>query len=141
MSNQVNLNGILKSDADFLAKDQTVPQNTSADGDGGSFDLGKTNGSLQVVVEVGSVDIEIADTKAISVKLQQSSDDGDSDAFADLQILYSLTSSGGDTLAAGTKLAEYTLPEDAERYIKAVVTTTDAAAVGKINVFLTYLPR
>lgn len=139
MSNQVNLNGILKAADDFLAKDQSVPQNTSADGNGGSFDLGNTQGSLEVVAEIGSVATDLTDTKILSVKLQDSADDS---SFADLATVYSLTAaSGSGVKAIGTVLGKLIIPSTARRYVKAVITTDDADVVGKLNVFLTHIPR
>ena len=139
MSNQVNLNGGLKSAADFLAADQAVPQNTSADGNGGSFDLGNTQGSLEVVAEVGSVGTDLSDTKVLTIKLQDSADNS---SFADLATVYTITAAAGSgTKAAGTQLGKLLIPSPARRYVKAVITTDEADVAGKLNVFLTYLPR
>lgn len=138
MSNQVTLNGIVKSAADFLALDQTVPSNTSADGNGGSFDLGNTEGSLEVVAEVGSVALGITDTKVFSVKLHDSADNS---SFTELATVYTITAAAGSgVIAAGTVLGELIIPSNARRYVKAILTTNNADT-GKVNVFLTYLPR
>lgn len=138
MSNEVNLDGLLKSADDFLALDQTIPSATSADGNGGSFDLGNTQGSLEVVAEVGSVALAITDTKVFSIKLYDSADDS---SFAELATVYSLTAAGGNgAIAAGTELGKLIVPSNARRYVKAVL-TTDNADTGKVNVFFTYVPR
>lgn len=138
MSNQVNLNGVLKSADDFLALDQTIPSNSSADGNGGSFDLGNTQGALEVVAEVGSVALAITDTKVFTIKLQ---DSADSSSFADLATVYTITAaSGSGAKAAGTLLGKLIVPSTARRYVKAVL-TTDNADTGKVNVFFTYIPR
>lgn len=138
MSNQVNLNGVLKSADDFLALDQTIPSNSSADGNGGSFDLGNTQGALEVVAEVGSVNLAITDTKVFTIKLQDSADNS---SFADLATVYTITASGGSgAKAAGTLLGKLIVPSTARRYVKAVLTTNNADT-GKVNVFFTYIPR
>ena len=137
-ANEVNLNGILKADADYLAKNQTVPQNDTADGNGGSFELANTQASIEVIAEVGSVALGVGDTKVLTVKLQDSADNS---SFADLQTLYTITSSGGDTIAVGTELGRFVLPADTRRYVKAVIVSTDASGTGKVNVFSTYVPR
>lgn len=138
MSNQVNLNGVLKSANDFLALDQTIPSNSSADGNGGSFDLGNTQGALEVVAEVGSVALAITDTKVFTIKLQDSADNS---SFADLATVYTITASGGNgAKAAGTLLGKLIVPSTARRYVKAVLTTNNADT-GKVNVFFTYIPR
>ena len=139
-ANQVDLNGLLRQAEDFLAKAQTLPQNTSADGNGGSFQHADTEGSIEVLAVVNA-EITLADTKVLTVKLQQSSDDGVADAFADLLTLYTKTSSGGDVIAAGTLLGRALIPLNAERYIKAVLVSTDAALAGKVDVFAVHVPR
>ncbi len=139
MSNQVNLNGILKSADDYLAKDQSLPQNTSADGNGGSFDLGNTQAALEVVVEVGSVATDLSDTKILTVKLQDSANNS---SFADLDTVYTITAAAGSGVKAiGTVLGKLIIPSTARRYVKAVITTDDADVAGKLNVYLTYVPR
>lgn len=139
MSNQVNLNGVLKSSADFLALDQALPQNASADGNGGSFDLGNTQASLEVNVEVGSVATDLTDTNILSVKLQDSADNS---SFADLATVYTITAAGGSGVkAVGTHLGKLIVPSSARRYVKAVITTDDANVAGRLNVFFTYIPR
>jgi hypothetical protein len=138
MTNQVNLNGVLISADDFLVKDQTIPSNDSADGNGGSFDLGNTQNSLEVVAEVGSVDLAITDEKIFSIKLFDSADNS---SFEELATVYSLTAAGGNgAIVAGTELGKLLVPPDARRYVKAVLTTNNADT-GKVNVFLAYIPR
>ncbi len=138
MSNQVNLNGVLRSADDFLALDQTIPSNTSADGNGGSFDLGNTQVALEVVAEVGSVDLAITDTKVFSIKIQDSADNS---SFADLATVYTITAADGNgAIVASTELGKLVVPPNARRYVKAVLTTNNADT-GKVNVFLAYIPR
>lgn len=137
-ANELKLAGIVKADNDYLAKDQTVPQNTSANGDGGSFEISATLGSIEVVAEVGSVALGLANTKVLTVKLQDSADNS---SFADLATLYTVTASGALTVPVNTELGRFIIPTTARRYVKAVITTDDAAATGKVNIFLNYLAR
>lgn len=138
MSNQVNVGGMVRADDSYLAKAQAIPNNTSADGNGGSFQgLGGTLGGVEVVVEVDA-EVSLADTKVLSVKLQDSANNS---SFADLATIYTKTASGATTLSAGTVLARYIVPTSARKYIKAVITTTDTGESGKLNVFLNYLSR
>lgn len=137
-ANQVNIGGILKADDSYLAKAQTIPNNTSADGNGGSFQgLNATLGGVEIVVEVNT-QIALADTKVLTVKLQDSADDS---SFADLATLYTKTASGAETIAAKTILGRYVVPPSAKKYIKLVITTTDTGQTGKIDAYLNYLPR
>jgi hypothetical protein len=141
MANQINNGGLVRSAEDYLALDQTVPQNTNADGNGGAREISNALGALEVVAEVGSVALGLADTKVLTVKLQSSNDNGVGDAFADLVTVYTKTASGAEVVAAGTELGRYIVPTGAERYIKPNIVSTDAAGTGKVNVFLNYLPR
>ncbi|MDP2876859.1 MAG: hypothetical protein Q8O00_11790 [Holophaga sp.] len=127
----------LKVFGEYLAQSQSLPLNASADGNGVELPVDKTMGALEVVVEVDA-QVGLADTKVLSVKLQHKDVGG---AYADLATIYAKTAAGATTLAAGSVLARYTLPSDCKALIKAVITTTDAAATGKLNVFPSYLAR
>lgn len=121
-----------------LANAQALPQNTSADGNEGPLKVGGALGAFEVLVRVNAA-ITVADTKALTVKLQHR--DG-SDAFADLATIYTITAAAGSgSLAKGKELARFALPSTVKEEIKAVITTTDAAAAGKIDVLPVYLPR
>jgi len=125
----------------YLAKDQTVPQNDTADGNGGGLKLSGTMGGIEVVAVVGSVKLDLADTKVMTIKLQQSSDDGDADAYTDLHTLYTVTAAGATSVAIGTELGRFVIPSNAETYIKATITNDDIAATGKVEIYPHYLPR
>ena len=121
-----------------LANAQTLPQNDSADGNEGPIKVGGALGSFEILARVNAA-ITIADTKALTVKLQHR--DG-SDAFVDLGTVYTITAAGGSgALAKGAELGRFALPSTVKEEIKAVITTTDAAAAGKIDVLPVYLPR
>jgi hypothetical protein len=121
-----------------LANAQTLPTNTSADGNEGPVKVSGLMGGIEVLVRANTA-ITIADTKALTVKLQHR--DG-SDAFADLATVYTITAAAGSgAIAKGTELGRFALPSTVKDEIKAVITTTDASAAGKIDVIPTYLPR
>ncbi len=121
-----------------LANAQTLPQNTSADGNEGPLKVGGAMGAFELLVRVNAA-IAIADTKALTVKLQHR--DG-TDVFADLATIYTITAAAGSgALAKGKELARFALPSTVKNEIKAVISTTDAAASGKIDVLPVYLPR
>lgn len=133
LRNYVDING------QNLAKAQTLPQNTSADGNGGAVFLGGILGAVEILVRVNSA-ITIADTKALTVKVQHS--DSASSGFVDLATVYTITAaSGSGSLAKDTELGRFALPSTVKDYVKAVITTTDAAAAGKVDVIPVYLPR
>lgn len=136
MSNQTNYDGILRSSDDYLAKAQTPPDNDTADGNGGGFSLGGSQGSIEIVAVVNS-EVGVPDTKALTVKLQHSDDNS---SYTDLATIYTITSSGGDTLAVGTELGRYILPTTAKRWVKAVIVTT-GTVTGKLDVFNRYIAR
>ncbi len=131
-------NKFTKYKNDYLAEAQTVPaSDTNADGNGGAFDLGGALGGIEIVAQVNT-DIVVPDTKIFSVLLLHS-DDGDS--YTTLETLYTITSSGGDTLLADTVLGRYIVPNDAKPYIKANIVCNDTGFTGKIDVFQNYLQR
>jgi len=137
-ANALTINGIVKSDDDYLAKAQALPKNASADGNGGSFEISGTEGAIEVVIEVTTI-FSVADLKTITLKLQDSADNA---AFADLATIYAWTGAGAaNTSAVGTELGKYIIPTSARRYIKAVLTTDDAAGTGAIDIFQNYLAR
>lgn len=69
----------------------------------------------------------------VAIKLQESSDNGDSDAFADLVTIYSGAYSG---LTKGTEIVVY-LPAEHERYIRGVYVIGIAAlTAGKFTLDL-----
>ncbi|NUB27733.1 hypothetical protein [Azospirillum brasilense] len=121
-----------------FAKAQTLPQNTSADGNGGGVELSGINGAVEAVARVNTA-VTIADTKALTIKLQHSTDGS---SWVDLGTVYTLTAaSGNGSLAADTELGRFALPSTVRKFVKAVITTTDAAAAGKVDVIPVYLPR
>lgn len=127
----------LKSAQDYLFEDTTVPANTTTTGDAQL--VGGTNGALEIKV-IAKTALAIANTKVITIKLTGSStEDG---SFTDVATLYSLTASGGDgAIDAGTELGQYIPNPEDPLWLKAVVTTDDAAATGTIDCYIKYLAR
>lgn len=122
-----------------LAKAQALPVNTSADGNGGAVMLGGINGAVEILARVNTA-VTIADTKALTITVQHS--DSEASGFTTLGTVYTLTAAGGSgALAADTELGRFALPSTVKQYVKAVITTTDAAAAGKVDVIPVYLPR
>ncbi len=130
-------NTILKVHGEYLAKEQALPQNTSADGNGVSRDLSGTLGGVEIVAEVAA-DITLADTKTLTVSLMDQPDGG---SFEELGKLAGVTASGVTTLTAGTILGRFVIPTDAGTMVKAVITTDDSAASGSLSVYPHYLAR
>ncbi|AWJ91417.1 hypothetical protein Sp245p_16355 (plasmid) [Azospirillum baldaniorum] len=121
-----------------FAKAQTLPQNTSADGNGGGVELSGINGAVEAVARVNTA-VTIANAATLTIKLQHSAD---GTSWSDLGTVYTLAASGGNgALAADTELGRFALPSTVRKFVKAVITTTDAAASGKVDVIPVYLPR
>lgn len=131
-------NHSLKVHGQYLAEEQSLPQNASADGNGAVLDLRGTMGAMEIAVEV-ALAVSVADTKNLTIKLQHKDDGG---SYADLGTVFSVTAAGAAfTAAAGTVLGRLVLPTNAKKNLKAVLTTTDAAASGKVSVYPHYLAR
>lgn len=121
----------LKAYGDYLFNGATVPQNTTLTGE--SAMVGGTQAELEVVAVVNT-SIALADTKSITLKLTASDTEGGS--YADLVTLYTATASGATTISAGTELGRYVVKPSDPLFAKAVVSTTDATATGKIDVYV-----
>lgn len=128
---------ILKVHGEYLAKEQALPQNASADGNGETMDFSGGLGSQEVVAEAVA-DIALADTKVLSVTLMQRDAGGE---WESLGTVCSLTASGPTAIEAGTILGRFVPPTDAKAETKAVITTNDAAATGSVSVYPHYLAR
>lgn len=127
----------LKVHGQYLAKEQALPQNGTADGNGAVLDLTGTMGGVEIVARIAG-DVTLADTKTMTIGLKQSAD---GEAWEGLATLFTLTSDGGDSLAEGTVLGRFVLPTDVEPNVKATLTTDDAAVTGSVSVYPHYLAR
>lgn len=128
---------ILKVHGEYLAKEQALPQNASADGNGEEQNFSGSLGSVEVLVEAAT-DISLADAKTLSVTLQHADKGG---VFADLGQVCSATASGATTIKAGAILGRFIPPTDTRVRAKAVIATDDVSAAGSISVYPHYLAR
>lgn len=127
----------LKAAPDYLFDGATVPQNTSLSGN--ETQVGGTQAELEIVAVVGDTAIGLADTTTLTLKVQGASAVGGS--YADVQQLYTVTASGATVVAAGTELGRYVWKPSDPMFAKPVVTTTDAAATGTIDVYIRRVAR
>jgi hypothetical protein len=128
----------LRSDTDYFLYGETIPDNTTVNSNG--LKIGKTQNALEIV-GVAKTEMTVADTKAISFQIQESSDDGSSDSYVTIDTPYSLTSSGGDTIAAGTELFRYAVASDAELYVRVAFVSTETGESGTVDVYPVYQAR
>lgn len=127
----------LKSAQDYLFNDATVTANATLTGS--AHLVGGAQASLEIVVNVGSVAIALADTKVLTISLTGS--DTETGSFTALQTLYTKTASGATTLASGTELARYVVKPSDPLYVKAVAVNNDSALTGKIEAYIRYIAR
>jgi hypothetical protein len=130
----------LKAGDCYYAEAQTVPQNDSADGNGGALELSGTNAGIEIVAVVTTA-LAIADTKVFSIVLHESSDNAVADDYAAIQTLYTVTADGATAVVAGTELGRFLLPTDTEKYTKVVLTSDDATMTGAVSVYARYVGR
>ena len=127
----------LKSAQDYLFNDATVTANATLTGDANL--VGGAQAALEIVVNVGSTAIALANTKVLTISLTGS--DTETGTFTALQTLYTKTASGATTLAAGTELARYVIKPSDPLYVKAVAVNNDSALTGKIEAYIRYIAR
>jgi hypothetical protein len=98
---------------------------------------GASNGFIRIV-GIASATVALADTKALSFKVQDSADGTTWTGGLDITV-YSRTASGATTIAKnqkqGGELFNYTLPPNCRRYVRVVATSTDTQQSGKLSVF------
>ena len=129
----------LSVDGEYLAKEQSLPQNTSADGNGVALDLRGSMGGVEIVARATD-DISIAATKSLSITLQHKDEGG---AYADLGEVFAVTAGAEDawTAESGEILGRFVPATDVKEHLKVVLATDDAAASGAVSVLPTYLAR
>lgn len=128
---------------DYLAHEQTLPQNANADGNAGARLLGNVQNALQLQLRCFT-DISIADTQTFTVQVLESATEGGTYTnMANGQ--FTVTASGGaKTYSAGELIATFNIDGngDASKPWKKVnILTNDAAAVGAVNVYVKHMPR
>jgi hypothetical protein len=128
----------LSVDGEYLAKEQTLPQNAGIDGNGAVLDLRGTLGGVEIVARAASA-VSIADAKSLTLTLRHKAAGG---AWADLGELVNVTAAGGAwTAEEGEILGRFVPATDLKQDLKVVLATTDPAASGAVSVLPTYLAR
>lgn len=111
---------------------ETVPQNTTISSaalkTGECGQLGATR-----IIFRAATDIAIADTKTLTLVVQESADG--STGWSTIRTVPFL-SSGATTYTAGNEFAQYVLDETVLEYTRVQITTDDAAATGTIDAFV-----
>lgn len=126
----------LKSDPDYLFYGETQPNATTVTSDG--MLLGKTQDALEVV-GVAKTDITVGATFTTSITVEESSDDGDTDAYETVDTVY--TVDGATTIPAGTELFRYVPNTKNEVYMRVAWESTDTGEVGTLDVYPVYVAR
>jgi hypothetical protein len=131
-----SLGDYLFTNANYLHDDVTMPNNASANGNVLDVSTGGNN-SYVAIIGLVSATIALADTKALSFKVQDSADGSTWTGGLDVTV-YSRTASGATTLtkSQGQQKAifEYVLPRNCRRYVRVVASTTDTQQSGKFTV-------
>ena len=76
--------------------------------------------ALQVEIELPALPA-LVDTKKVTVNIQQSADDGGSDAWAVIPTTGTMVLTGAGGVGVAAKTWTFTLPRDVKRYIRAHV--------------------
>ena len=114
----------------WFKKAMSLPQNTSADSDVLSVGEGGQNSSLCVNVDVNAA-ITLTATKVLTIAIKTSADG------TNWTTLHSETF---DEAPTGHVL-DYVLPPSCKEKAKVTLTTDDSSADGKVDIYLTYIPR
>ncbi|WP_337430840.1 hypothetical protein [Bilophila sp.] len=123
----------------YFGKDVALPSTTSKVCDT-PLAVGQHHGSLAVTIAAKGA-VSIPSTKKLTVTIQGA--DTEDGSFADIAGAPEMSISGGTSAATefadGDIMGKLVLP-DMARYAK-IKLTTDGAATGKVDVFLSYLAR
>lgn len=112
-------------------EDETVPQNTTISSSAIKTGEGGQLGATRIIFRANT-EIAIADTKTLTVVVQESADG--STGWTTIRSI-PLLSSGATTYEAGLELAQYNLDETVLEYTRVQITTDDATATGSIDAF------
>ena len=121
----------LYSDTDLIYDGYTIPNNTNNTSD--AFLFGNTLHGLELVGKADT-DITVADTK--NFKFEVLTSDTETGSFASVDTVYDLTSSGGDTITAGTELFRYVANSDQKTWYQVKVTSTETGESGTFTVYI-----
>jgi hypothetical protein len=140
----------VKEDGYFLADGVDVPaqEGTVAGAETGTAilsgeQLGGSMGGIGIVARVAAdADLELTNTKVLTIALTKSDTTQDATSFASLITLATVTSDATDfSVAAKTELGEYILPNSPASYYKLSVACDDTAPSGGLDVYTRYNPR
>ena len=129
---------ILTVHDNFLAKEQSLPQNTTVECNGGSIACNGALGAIELVL-IADTDCTLNANKELSVTVSHA--DTDKDAFVTLANTIKYTTTEQKTWKAGEQIAFLPLPSNTKAYIKAHVGTTDTDASGTFSLIPSYLAR
>lgn len=123
----------------YFGKDVTIPSTASTVCDT-PLAVGQHHGALAVTIAAKGA-VSIPSTEKLTVTIQGA--DTEDGSFADIPGAPEMSVSGGASAATafadGDIIGKLVLP-DMQRYAK-IKLTTDGAATGKVDVFLSYLAR
>lgn len=116
----------------------TLPANTSATCTN-AMRVDGTNGRLAICVTANDDNVVLATTKKLTLSYTQCDTEDGSFAAPAPSLTLVKTASGSYKPDAGDVVMRMILPTDVKKWVKAVVTTDDPAAAGKLDVFLEYI--
>jgi hypothetical protein len=131
----------IRVDGEVYKEEMTVPANTTAYTDILENGTGGQNASINVkgVVETKVV---LQANKTLTVKMQDSNTETDED-FKDIFTVKTISSPVDEaySIPVGTVIFNGVIPVDVKKNTRLSLTTNDAGAVGKVDIFPQYLPR
>lgn len=129
-----NFSDRLRANPDYLAYQQAIPQNTNADGNRGSLELGNVQGRLEICIEIQE-DIDLTDANVLTILLEGSATETGTYATVDT---YTLTAAAGSgVITAGTVIHKYIwVPEEDPMWCNVNIATDDADVDGAFDVYV-----
>lgn len=128
----------IKVDGQNYADDVAVPKDTTANTDSLLLGEGAQNASVNIKGVV-TESVKLADTKKLTVKLQDSADDS---SFADKAVLAEYTADGETySIPLNTVIFNHVLAPDTRKFTRISLITDDATADGKLDLYPQIVPR
>lgn len=125
----------------MFQKELTIPVNTTATATT-AMRTGRSQGALAITIVAADANVALAAGKSFTLGFTESDTEGGTYAAPKTDVSVKVThASALANVRIGTVLASLILPEDCGNWVKAIVGTDDAAAVGKANVIVDYLAR
>lgn len=123
---------------EYLAKAQTIPQNSSVAGNSGPIRAHNTMGGLELLA-VAKTTLTLAATKSITITISDC--DTETGTYVALPQVFKATYASGKVFAADDLIGVLPLPSTCRQFVKVTIATDDAAATGTLDIFSGYLPR